>query len=539
MQKHLHVKAHLKAVPLDKMPVSALELVHLYEEQNVPVSMQTYTLVITSLLSRHLSVARAQAWDLFAHMRYVAHPDPDVTLYTHMIRACASPVSVRYSSEPEKALDLWAEMTMDQKLTPTVDSYNAVILACARSGEKMYVNEAFRLSRQMLDSHRDARGISAFRPDRKTFCALLEGAKRTGNLARARWILAEMVRTHGEGDPNAVDTEIDEEVMMHIFNAYASYKPPPIVRAVDGAANGTPSGPTSAIPAVTSTDVAVNASSHTPSSSTSVTVESEEDSPSFAHIPPQTHAEVIREIQLLMERIIAEQSGANPTATASLPFSGQKFRGVELTSRLLGAYVSVYYKHASLDASRELFWTLFDDLRISRTPRIYVEALERCGMARRGSERELAVPFADQLWEKWSALEDAAIRDGQPLPARMVERAHIAMIRTLALCASFLPFYYPQILKPPLSLGRTTSTARWRSCARSPRNIRRSRCARRRRNPHSAQRVRRLSGLGPSCAWRALLRCQTIMSPRSSRSATSRSYTTASCTLSARQILGT
>ncbi len=137
MQKHLHVKAHLKAVPLDKMPVSALELVHLYEEQNVPVSMQTYTLVITSLLSRQLSVARAQAWDLFAHMRYVAHPDPDVTLYTHMIRACASPVSVRYSSEPEKALDLWTEMTTDQKLTPTVDSYNAVILAlCAGRGRR-------------------------------------------------------------------------------------------------------------------------------------------------------------------------------------------------------------------------------------------------------------------------------------------------------------------------------------------------------------------------------------------------------------------
>ena len=44
-------------------------------------------------------------------------------------------------------------------------------------------------------SHRDGRGISAFRPDKKTFCALLEGTKRIGDLGRARWILAEMVRS--------------------------------------------------------------------------------------------------------------------------------------------------------------------------------------------------------------------------------------------------------------------------------------------------------------------------------------------------------
>jgi hypothetical protein len=67
-----------------------------------------------------------------------------------MIRACANPVSIRFSSEPEKALDLWTEMTMDHKIPPTVQAYNAVILACVpRLGTKTYVNEAFRLARQM------------------------------------------------------------------------------------------------------------------------------------------------------------------------------------------------------------------------------------------------------------------------------------------------------------------------------------------------------------------------------------------------------
>lgn len=417
------------------MPVSAMNLLHLYEEQNVPAAMQTYTIVIRSLLSRSLSVARAQAWDLFAHMRYVAHPNPDDVLYTQMIRACASPVSVRYSSEPEKALDLWTEMTVDHKIPPTVDTYNAVILACARSGEKKYVSEAFRLARQMLDANRDAQGKSAFRPNRKTFCALLEGAKRTGNLARARWILAEMVRTEPDNDANAVEAEIDEEVMMHIFNAYAAYKPPALVTASVGVTQPGPSPPAMS---TSLTSVPVSAPHTSPSSSTLALEEDDEDTPSFAHIPPQSHAEVIREVKILMKRIIDDQSDANPIATASLPFYERKFRGVKLTSRLLGAYVAVFYKHASMNTARELLWTLFDDLKVERTPRIYVEALERCGMARRGRERELAVPFAEQVWERWTAIEDEVIRSGNPIPARTVERAHIAMIRTLSLFVHYI-----------------------------------------------------------------------------------------------------
>ncbi|KAF8181065.1 hypothetical protein BJ912DRAFT_980200 [Pholiota molesta] len=411
LQRHLHIKTHLRAAPPDEIPTSALDILHHYEEQNVPAPMQTYTSVITSLFSRPLALARAQAWDIFTHMRYVAHPYPDVVLYTMMIRACASPVSVRYSSEPEKALDLWTEMTVDRKIMPTVGSYNAIILACARSGEKTYVNEAFRLARQMLDSHRDAQGISAFRPDRKTFCALLEGAKRTGNLTRARWILAEMVAPKPEDDPNAIEAEIDEEIMMHIFNAYASYKPPVLKKMEEGSGSD-------------------KAGSHLEPNTKDVALQSE--NPSFAHIPPQSRAEVLREVRILLNRIIEERKGSEPVATPSLPIAERKFRNVEITPRLLGAYLSVFYKHGSLDASRELFWKLFDDLNVTRTPRIYVEALERCGNARRGPERQTVVPFADQLWDQWIALEDSACRAGKPLPSRLVERAHIAMIRTLA-----------------------------------------------------------------------------------------------------------
>ena len=306
--------------------------------------MQTYTSVITSLYTRPISQARAQAWDVFSHMRYVAHPNPDVVLYALMIRACASPVGTRYTSEPEKALDLWTEMTQDQKLTPTVGAYNAIILACAKSGMKSYVNEALRLARQMLDSHRDAHGFPAFRPDCKTFCALLEGAKRIGDLGRARWILAEMVRGRGVTTEEEADAEkntpveINEEVMMHMFHAYAAYCPPFQREATKLLEKqSTPEKEKKEVP-----------------QPPSVAIEGDDHRPSFAHLPPQSRPEVIREVEALLQRIVEDRNSTK--STAALPFSARKFKNAEITARLIASFVSVFYKHAFLEKSREVFW---------------------------------------------------------------------------------------------------------------------------------------------------------------------------------------
>ena len=462
VHRHLHVLAHLKGTSLKTLPTSALNLLHHYENEKAPAPMHTYTSVITSLFSRPSSLARAQAWDIFSHMRYVAHPTPDVLLYTLMIRACANPVTVRYSSEPEKALDLWTEMTVDQKLMPTTGAYNAIILACARSGSKEYVNEAFRLARQMLDSHRDARGFSEFRPDKKTFCALLEGTKRIGDLGRARWILAELVKGAGD-NANSASAEIDDEVMTHVFHAYAAYKPPvlrsttPIVKSKAKAVAQT----LSSQPTTTSEgqDISIAAKSSNSSGSRSGHLQNvdEHDEPSFAHIPPQSHSEVIREIKFLFNRILQDRSNTDTPANVSLPFSERKFKGVQLTTPLLNSYLSVFYNHASLEASRKQFWTLFNDLKLTRSPRTFVEALERCGNARRGSEREVVLGFADELWINWKTMEKNSLDHGKPLPSRLVERAHVAMIRVLSLWvlyivlrrSHFLTFVLPSELKKP------------------------------------------------------------------------------------------
>ncbi|TFK71569.1 hypothetical protein BDN72DRAFT_817329 [Pluteus cervinus] len=416
-QRHLHVKAHIKSYPPDAVPISALELLHSYEQQSHPAPMSTYTTLITTLFSTQSSVARAHAWDLFGHMRYVAHATPDAALYTLMIRACASPISSRYSSEPERALDLWHEMTMERGLSPTVGTYAAVILACARSGKKAYVNEAFRIARQMLDSHRNAQGISAFQPDTRIFCALLEGAKRTGDLARARWILVEIAKGQNEQGQDVSTTEINEEVMMHIFQAYAAYRPPfqrNIAKLVDkDIANGEPGKPSS-----------TQVKSEVP-----VT----DSTPTFSHIPPQSHSEVAAEARLLFGRVLNDLGVGSSTESDHTIFTNSRtFAKVELTPRLLNSYLSIFYKHSNLETSHTLFRELFRDLGVPPTVRSYVEALERCAATSHRAERTFALQFAREIWPQFE--EHPELKESQsPSIHRLIERAHVALIRVSTL----------------------------------------------------------------------------------------------------------
>ena len=315
-------------------------------------------------------------------------------------------------------------MTQDQRIAPTVGSYNAVILACAKSGTKSFVNEALRLAREMLDSHRDAHGFPAFRPNIKTFCALLEGAKRIGDLGRARWVLVEMVKGRGVNTNEEADTEkntqveINEEVMMHVFQAYAAYCPP-FQRAA-----------TTLLEEQSTSKQQQQQVSQPPSTSMEA-----DDRPTFAHIPPQSHQEVIREVKILFERIVEDRNSTNPTATAtpSFPFSDRKFKNVDITTRLIASYLSVFYRHSPLETSREMFWKIFEEHGVPRSLRVYIEALERCGNARMKFERNVALKFTDELWAKWLEAEQALKThdDKKPNNPRLIERAHVAMIRVL------------------------------------------------------------------------------------------------------------
>ena len=65
------------------------------------------------------------------------------------------------------------------------------------------------------------------------FYALLESAKRIGDLANVRWILAEIVAEsmHAACGNIADAVVVDEEIMAHVFHAYASYQVPLICSA--------------------------------------------------------------------------------------------------------------------------------------------------------------------------------------------------------------------------------------------------------------------------------------------------------------------
>lgn len=416
-QRHLHIEAHEKSVPPGTIPESALSLLHSYENAGRPPPITAYSRLIAALFRTPSSPARAQAWDLYSHMRYVAHPHPDALLYTQMIQACALPTPV----EPERALDLFTEMTVDRRIPPTASAYTAAILVCARSGSKVYVNEAFRLAKEMLDAHRDARGRGTFRPDSHTFGALLEGAKRIGDLGRVRWILAEMVEMKQQ-DPDNEDIIVDERIMMHVFHAYAAYKPPfkrsmaPLTTQTESDADtALPTEPVDSFPDDLNPPVPIETSPE----------------PSFTHLPPQSRSEVIDEARALFSRII--RTSPDPTCSPSGPSSLPAFPDVHVTPRLLAAYLSVFYAHAPLETSHEMFRKLSAEHGLAKDALVLVEALERCANARRGSERAYVRSFAGDAWQEWTALENARKSTRTRNYARHTQRAYAAQIRICAL----------------------------------------------------------------------------------------------------------
>ncbi|KAH7920224.1 hypothetical protein BV22DRAFT_1021614 [Leucogyrophana mollusca] len=476
-QRDLHIKAHIRSsssspAHINTFPTTALTLLHAYEAAATPAPMQTYTRLISALFSLasapprpspegrvNPSALRAQAWDLFTHMRYVAHPTPDALLYTLMIRACAHSSSSSHA-EPERALDLWTEMTVDRRIAPSAGAYAAVILALARSGRREFIAEGFRLAREMVEGRGGVgggvgdRAGAEMRPDRRTFCALLEGAKRIGDLGRVRWILAEIVKGSGEevGAGSSVgerEVEVDEEIMLHVFHAYAAYKPPfkrSAMKLVDEQVEGQGQD-----------EAQSDAHRHGAPNDTDLGLDMDEDMPSFSHLPPQTHADVIAEAKLLFARIISDTSSSHHSSAPS-PLH-RKFARVHITPRLLNAYLSIFYAHASLDAAAALWRTLFGAYGVERNVRTYIEALERCAIARRGdSERSMARRWAEEVWAAWEGVE----RAGWTAPgARMVERANIAMLRVysltneldtaLSLLRTFVARYPPSALLPASS----------------------------------------------------------------------------------------
>ncbi|KAE8257042.1 hypothetical protein A4X13_0g2619 [Tilletia indica] len=449
---HWLVKAHLRA----SNTLIAMQTVTALENTSTPAHMSTYTLLIDHLIN-HPSASRAvqsAAWSIFYHMRLAVHPIPDTPLYSLMLHACAQGVpqpsdvipiakntlpvvravrKIRKPGQPDamRALDLFREMTTAYNVSPNAEIYNNLILSCCRSGDREHYHEAFRLLRQMLQRSEEASRVDEtlagvlwnpdslkgedpgpsqagkastlrFTPDRYTFHAFLQGCARHGDLARARWVLAEMIRAasyfqrirarmvqEGLMDLPADDprmrhlTELDEcrpssETLSHVFYAYASYQAPAHrqqVKVVGSVAKGKKgkskkgeAEEDASVAADTSLASETNLSGNTGTSAsqpenavqstlegqsapTDINTIEDEAASTFTLDVPQTSAEVLRELRALMARIISDReiAAASAAGTDSTESEGpvSVLGTVQPSSFMLNAYLSAVMAHSN------------------------------------------------------------------------------------------------------------------------------------------------------------------------------------------------
>lgn len=414
---------------------------------NLAPPMKTYASLISTLTSVPSSLAKAQAWDLFSHMRYVAHPTPDAVIYNLMILACARtpPSGGTGDSEPQRALDLFTEMTVDNNIPPTRGVYTAVILACARSGRAKFVNESFRLAKEMLDGHRDALGHPTFTPNNALFGALLQGAKRIRDLPRARWILAEMVQVivqqhrarvnDGMEIPRRDVVVLTENKMVHMFHAYASYRVPfrrSVTRIVEDRGETVETVSTEDTPSSTLKGSADAMGVQVDEGEASEVAATDSD-PRFNSMPPQSRGEVLAEAKNLFEGILHDNQ--HPQGFPSSKSSNESpmlFKDVRISTELVNGYLSVHYCHGEIFESQNLFKTLFGEVRVKRNFLSYVEALEACVRWSCDKARQSqALQFAGEVWELLQ--KDERVHDETfGARVRLIERANLALIHVFS-----------------------------------------------------------------------------------------------------------
>lgn len=406
----ISVNAHhyLLSAILPSHPELALQHLRSMEASGHTPLLATYTAVTKRLLSPasppHLV---REGWDLYGHTRLVAYPVPDVSLYSTMIQACAHGAH----PSPERAVDLFIEMTDDNKLPPSELAYNGVIRACAREGSREYYYEALRYMRRMLDEN--------VAPSRHTFHALLEGARRHGDLARARWMLVKMIAVGAESTPN-------ETTLALLLQTYAAFKPSsPQTQKAGSPANEVkevPEGASSAVaakePAQTEADTRprpartleakddpAQLSDRTTGAPTGALriIELLGEASLFYPGPlPQTSAKVLTEARNLMLQVVDDAAlgsqSPSPTLSTMSAASTSMFPSVEPSTFLLNSYLAVLNSHAPFAAALDYFHHAFTATDVPKNRYSYELIMRRCELAR---NKEAAVEAAKKVWEEW------------------------------------------------------------------------------------------------------------------------------------------
>ena len=465
---HCLVKSFLCSSRLDQ----AVDLLHQLEKKQ-PASLQTYTLVVEHLLQQTSSPAlQSKAWSLFYQMRLTAHPVPDAPLYAQMITACAlgvqqpnatlwkpkDPLMASTNKKPtkrtstqadsERALDLFREMTIRYNLRPTPEVYGAVILACAKRKD-MY-EKAIELFQSMVALERNrlqdgGAKASSFAPNRETYNALLQGCAKNGDLLRARWILAEMLRTaslkwdelmgkqergetlHEVELRDIEATRPDEQTLSLVFFTYAS---------CSLAAKTTPRVMTKAGDDQVRQSVGESSTGEAREVAVEERVERNEEGTLTQQVPSTSKA-VLREAVSLMERIKTDvESGSG------------LFSSIQPTPRLLNGFLAVLSRHCSERDRVERIhdaWlgrpgeeaSLFAQLNVEANGYTCEIVLDACSKI---SSRTDTLAFASEVWKLWLDMggnghlyrSDGREAKQRGLDSLTISRAWSAMMKTAA-----------------------------------------------------------------------------------------------------------
>ncbi|KAH7333668.1 hypothetical protein B0J17DRAFT_133769 [Rhizoctonia solani] len=432
------ITSHLHSHPHELSRMAAIkntqDLIHKLEAHGTPPSQEGYTSIMrayldasrdSNILSESITISQtnpsaaiAAVHDLFTHMRYIAHPNPSLETYSIVIEACARGRQVN----PLRALELLQEIKQGLTSSRTeffhskldtsslIACYNGAIRACARAGAK-FAGDAFRLAKELVQPDGIPLAgaiIGGIGPDRKTMAALMHSAKRIGDLARARWILTEVMRAQSNKFDNGSEAILDEEIMVCAFQAYSAFRPSfrrEMVRNQTEEPEGT-----------TNTENNVE-DTHDP-----IPVEMS----TATYTIPQSAPEVLKEADILLSRILSKQT-ASPD---------HLFSRVPISARIMNAYLGIYYSHAPLDQTLAKFEECYP--HVEPNAYTFVNLLERLARAAE-PDRQVALAYAKETWTNWQdwirrvndGQMDMALAEATP---RAIERAWAAIIRIYSLC---------------------------------------------------------------------------------------------------------
>ncbi|PLW11477.1 hypothetical protein PCANC_18451 [Puccinia coronata f. sp. avenae] len=387
----------------------------------------------------HASMKRSTSIDLFNRLRLLAHPNPPISIWNALLRALASGAS----TQPERAMDTFLNLKASGE-SPTVETYNHLIRSMIRArraaigtfdrktGYEKWYYSALRLLKQMIDD-------DGLRPNMGTFLVLLEGAKRLGDLERAKWTYG-LFLAQLEHERNNPLTNSQEAAWMHVsaatslFQTYASFSP--------------------------ANKYLLTQQQKKKNNQTQALIQPSLNDPHFFKKIPQTTPEILAETELILAQFINSQFPHQSHIRTRHRADQRQL------SMLMSSYLSVYSSHSTIEelcAKYRMYTHPISDfnqgefgaVRISWT---YLILLERCEFLRSAQK---AGQVAREIFPEWRANQAALSQFElvQSVDSRLISQIWAAWIRLQAKYGSteeamkelerFYKTYPPKFLPKP------------------------------------------------------------------------------------------